>query len=152
MSSLKHIKNQIIEKYPSIDFTDISYVDDLTLTFKGLNHKSYYFMLTVSKDVKFAFIGAKLNGHPDNQYYWHIDRDYVSLDSNFENEVLDFLLDMIDILVNHHTRIIQRKGLLFQNFTLEYMDNYWIRLSSNKGLRYSKLLFPKTVKRKVIYE
>lgn len=77
MNEFKIFKSKILEKYHKIEFAEDSCIDDLTLTFSNSFQTEFYFVLTISKSLEFASIGACLNNAPKNQYFWFTDIDII---------------------------------------------------------------------------
>jgi len=153
MSKLKELKSKIQEQFPIIEFKDESYVDDLTLTFENKFQKEYYFQIIVSKSFRFVNICANLRNQPKNQYFWQTEIDYITKEYGNEELFLEFIIETLEILTKHRTRIIQEKRLLSQVFTLEYFsENSWKKLNQKNAFRYSNFIFPTIVGKRMIYE
>lgn len=153
MNEFKIFKSKILEKYHKIEFAEDSCIDDLTLTFSNSFQTEFYFVLTISKSLEFASIGACLNNAPKNQYFWLTDIDIIDSEENDVNLITEFIIETLDIILQHKTRITQKKTLLTQKFILDYCVNgKWIKFSQRSGLRYTNLSFPEFKGRKKMYE
>ena len=152
LTSLKEIKAKIIERFPEIEFLDISHVDDLTLSFTNKLQKDYHFNVVVSKYCESVHICAILNDKPSHLYFWCNEIDFYGDVKVNINKLLQFVFTNIEILKNHKTRIVQKIQWFSQRFTLEYYQDGWKELSHRNGLKYSDLEFPKISSKQHIYE
>ena len=125
-------------------------INDKGLVFKFSNRlqKDYDFIGWVSPSITQSTIGASLKVDSDNKhYFWHMLNDLYKSKGPELKWTLEFLIEKMDILLNHKTRIIQRKGWINMIFTLEYdKDGDWKGLGSTMAFRYSNFRFPKMEK------
>ena len=85
------------------------------------------------------------------KYFWYY--PLGMLKEKFEiDEVKYFMFEAIDKIANYRTRIIQKKGLIFQSFSLEYFDTKkWILFYKHSAFRYGNIEFPKITGDEKIY-
>jgi hypothetical protein len=150
MTEILNLKNHIEDKYPQIKFLDKSIGDKLLLEFSTLFQREYFYLIYSTFDCIFLDISAQLKKLPGPHYFWHKD---FNLTHDYNKNTLNQFFETLDIIISHKTRIIQKKNIFNQSFDLQYSyNNLWKSHYQNKGFRFSKLIFPATSTRTIIYK
>ncbi|MBZ0245932.1 MAG: hypothetical protein K8H85_08300 [Cyclobacteriaceae bacterium] len=149
--NLTDLKEKVKEKFPNVNFlVEKESKDELILEFETDNNKDYSFYISSYLSGFFVNVGAKLKNSP-GLYFWCDSIEQLNMDEGeWSRTVEQYLFDVIQKLVNHKTRIIQTKGILYCSFTCEYLQDSWKTLTKNRGSRLT-LEIPKIDGRRKIY-
>jgi hypothetical protein len=133
MIEFDYIMDFLKKRFPHTNFdvreSEISY----NFIFNNNFPHKYFFELEVFKDLIEVDIMARLHDQNELSYFWHLDT-FGFQSENKKLDILNFIEENLDILINSKIRIIQKKNLLNNSFTLEYLVlNSWRKLSSNYG-------------------
>jgi hypothetical protein len=144
----EEITTAIQSRYPSVSFEIEFESQHLLMRFDNGFQKDYTFYLGVEKGITQSTIGASLKVDSKEKYYfWSLLNDLYKSEGPELEWTLKFLIENMEIILNHRTRIIQRKGWINMIFTLEYYkDGDWKSLGSTMAFRYSHFKFPKLEK------
>jgi len=96
-------------------------------------------------------IHARLLNADPNAYFWYMPFEDAAF--KYSVEALDAaFLQTIEHLVQHETRIIQRRGLLSHSFKCEYKSGHeWKGVYSHSGLRFGGFHAPQILTRTRVY-
>jgi hypothetical protein len=135
----------VLEKRFSIRLEYAISKDGLVFDFSNGLQKDYSFYAWVSPSITQSTIGASLKVDSKEKYcFWSSLNDLYGSEGPELEWTLKFLIENMEIILNHRTRIIQRKGWINMIFTLEYYkDGDWKSLGSTMAFRYSHFKFPK---------
>ncbi len=135
-------------RYPFIDFREDTSGKEPVLRFSTPFQTEYDYSIWVSTDKSHSSIGAELKDAGAHNFFW-----YESYEAYYDGDLNEFVVATMDILVNHKTRIVQKKGILIQRLTCEYYkDGTWYKFCTQLALRYLGIRCPKIEGRMRIYQ
>lgn len=148
------IKVEIKKRYSDIVFIDKSDNDNLHLEFSTQAQLEYKYSLWFRLNTISASVGATLFNATEKQYFWYYPFDPYGSDTNEKKieDCKDFLFEALDILTKYKTRIIQKKGLFYQTFICDFLNqNTWARYYKHSALC-GNFDFPIITGRQQIYQ
>jgi hypothetical protein len=131
---------KIKEKFP-IPFTSEQKSSYFTFTFSPPPDGDYRFKLYLYKEGNMS-IGAELVNQPnDYNYFWS-----RLIEQYSKRSIDDMQFEVIEVLnkiLKHETRIIQKRGLLFWHFSCQYHDGGQLKsVGGNSTLRFPNVKVP----------
>lgn len=142
---------KLIERFDHVSFVQKETEHELEVLILTGEKKPYDFYIWIVSDWTFMDIGARLKSEPTNYFWYQSWQKIHGLDSDWINELFDVSNELLELLLNHQTRIIQRKGIFSSSFECQFLDTDWSRISKNSVL-HTNFNIPKIKGRTKIYE
>jgi len=123
---------QLKQRFTKVTFEQKETEHELDILIVTDQSKSFNFYIWIEGGWTTMDIGATLKDEP-NKDFWYSSFEHIKEDDpTWIPELMEIAFDELGKILDHETRIIQRKGFLSTSFECQQLTSSWNRVSKNR--------------------